>query len=246
MLWRDIARRADRDPFSGELREILAIETLEHLGHAEVEDLALVAPGLARDHDVGGLEVAVHDAQFVCGLERLKQLRQDIDAIVERHRRARHDGIERLSFDVLDHHVGDALLGLAIVVERDDVLVDEVADDLHLALKAIERSLRGVLGSWGERLDGDALVADEIVGGVDRAIGARAEHPLELVSPGDHLASGEVFIEDMLGICHRGCSVSGYQGMMPAIPPKITEKRSVIERVAAANQVRGGTLGSAS
>ena len=102
---------------------------------AEVEDLDEVLAAAARgQEDVVALEVAVDDAEVVGARERGAHLLEDVDA------RAR-DGIaasrelarERRADEVLHDEVELALLGLADVVDVDDVRVVDAVGGARLA-----------------------------------------------------------------------------------------------------------------
>ena len=69
------------------LRHLLARLAARRLGDAEVHDLHAVRRrrGL-RDHDVVGLEIAVHDAQVVRRLERVGGLPDDLGGARRRQR----------------------------------------------------------------------------------------------------------------------------------------------------------------
>ena len=56
-----------------------------HLGQPEIQHGDVAA---RRDHDVGRLDVAVHDAFGMRRIERVGHLNGDVDGFVERQRRA--------------------------------------------------------------------------------------------------------------------------------------------------------------
>ncbi len=84
------------------------------------------------DQDVGGLEVAVHDADFVCGAEPGRYLageRQgsrdgELSGACEEHRQI-------LALDVRHRDIADAL-GLADVMNPHDVLMRDLAREQEL------------------------------------------------------------------------------------------------------------------
>jgi hypothetical protein len=83
-----------------------------------------------RDEEIGRLQVAVHDAFAVRGVERIGDVLAERQHIVERQRAAGDAGLQRFALEQLHDHVVFDLLGarrlvLADVVERADVRVIE-------------------------------------------------------------------------------------------------------------------------
>jgi hypothetical protein len=74
---------------------------LGQLRDAEIEDLDRAAPG---DEEVRGLDVAMHDALRVSGLECVGDLLAQPDHFLDRQRAARDAILERLPVEQLHHH----------------------------------------------------------------------------------------------------------------------------------------------
>ena len=80
----------------------------------------------------------MHDALRVRGVERVGDLRAELEHFVERQRAARDAILQRLAVEQLHHHELLAVVR-ADVVERADVRVIEVRDDARFALEALHR-----------------------------------------------------------------------------------------------------------
>ena len=133
------------------------------LGQAEVQELRA---GLGQ-HDVAGLQVAVHDARGVCGRQRLPDLPGVPDRPVDRQRAMGQPIGQRLAFEVLHHQEVDAVV-MADVEQRADAGMAECRDGPGLAREALLR-LRVADPCRGQHLDGDHAVEPGVVGLVDLA-----------------------------------------------------------------------------
>ena len=96
---------------------------------------------VGRDEDVVRLDVAMDDPVPVREAERLEQLLGIGDRRFDRERAARHDQL--LEAAALDHLHGDVVraLGLAAVVDGDDVRVGEAGGRLRLAPEALDEEV---------------------------------------------------------------------------------------------------------
>jgi hypothetical protein len=153
------------------------------LGDAEVAQVHVPAPG-PGDQDVAGLDVAVHQARGVYGVERvghrLQQGTQRLDvepAFALEHR------AEVLAVDE-PHRQVQHTVRVARVVDRDDVRVLEAGRDGGLPLEAV-----AVLPVGGERrrqhLQGDRAPQVQVARAVDDPHAALADERFDAV-PGQH------------------------------------------------------------
>src|ERR1700676_1641755 len=126
-----------------------------HFGESEVE---YFYSAVGFDLDVGRLEVAVRDASFVRGFERVGDLVGDAESGVERHR-----PFGRLALDILHYQV----IG-ADVVNLADIRMIERGDGFGFALEALRE-----LG--GGNLDSYVAIQARIARAVDLAHAARAD-----------------------------------------------------------------------
>ncbi|MBK9376637.1 MAG: hypothetical protein IPN03_23695 [Holophagales bacterium] len=119
---------------------------VHRLGEAEVEDLDR---SLRCELDVGGLEVTVDDPLVVGRFQRLGDLPGDGYGLFEGDGTALHPLGEVFALDEL-HDEGANAAGLLEAVDRGDVGVLELGQDLRLAFEAGE-----TIGVPGERLGED-------------------------------------------------------------------------------------------
>src|SRR5262249_4243322 len=133
----------------------------------------------ARDEDVLGLQVAVHDSLLVRGAEAVSDLRRPLDRLTRCDRSTLDLVAERLSVEEL-HDRERAAVFAAEIVDRENVRVGERRDRARLALEAVERV--GVGGdTLGEDLDRDVALQLRVSGAPDFAHAARAERREDLV-----------------------------------------------------------------
>ena len=143
---------------------------LRALGQAEVEELRLAAPG---HEDVGGLDVPVHDAAGVRGLEGVGDLDAEIEQGVELEGSRGEAVAQGFAFEQLH---GDERLPVVLVdvVDRTDVGVLERGGGAGLALEPLE-GLRIADQILGQELQRDAAAELQVLGLVDDAHAAAAE-----------------------------------------------------------------------
>ncbi len=109
----DLARDRHTREGAGALRE------------AEVAEVAVLAAGSLRDEDVRGLDIAVHETLLVGGVERLGNLREEVDGALRLQCSVLGDDLRQIgSFDVAHREEEDAVL-LPRLVDRDDVRMVE-------------------------------------------------------------------------------------------------------------------------
>ena len=137
---------------------------------------------LARDHDVGGLDVAVNDAARVAVVEGLGDLDADVHDLAEAQRLVADQAQQGRPADER-HDEEERALVAAEVVDRHDRRVIHLGDDLRLALEAL-LELRGQVAR-GDELDGDLAVEQRVARAVDDAHAAAPELPEDLVAVGE-------------------------------------------------------------
>jgi hypothetical protein len=149
--------------------------------------------------DVFRLDVAMDDAACVRVGERVGDILSDPNRVLERELLLAGDPLAQgVSFDVR-HHVVQMAVGLAGIVEREDVRVTELSGDLDLP----EEALRPKAGRQFavQHFDGNRSVVPEISGEVNRGHPPAAELALERVamaegvgqSGGRHVGHGQAF-----------------------------------------------------
>jgi len=163
---------ADHQALLGEPR------ALQGPGQAEIQDVGLQAPLVLLDHDVGGLEVPVHEALAVGG--------------VDGGGHGLHHGGEVLQAEVLprggqgpalDQLHGDE--GLAVQLAHLIDLADVGMVDLGLVLGFQDEAAHAPRVVPGEELQGDLPLEDEVEGPVDPPHPALAQElEVRVVGPG--------------------------------------------------------------
>jgi hypothetical protein len=178
LLGRHVLRRAEHGALGGERG------LLHQAGEAEVEDLdEVLAAAAIEEVDVVGLEVAVDDAEVVGAGERGADLLEDVGDARDGDRPAGDDLVERDAVEELHHQVGHPVVGLAVVVDVDDVRVVDAVRRARLAEEPRPQVV-GVLPRK-EDLDRHDPVDQEVPGPVDDAHAARAELLFEPEPPVD-------------------------------------------------------------
>src|SRR5262245_60211271 len=141
-----------------------------------------------REHDVLCLDVAVDDAALVDVLERVRDLTKHVDRATYRHRQEPGTD-QRVAVDELHDHEHAELGILAVVDDRDDIRVRNLARELRFVVEAQPRAL--VVGEYRrDDLEREGLAELEVADAVDAALAAFAELTFHLVTTtDDHTAS---------------------------------------------------------
>src|SRR5205085_2159146 len=157
---------------------------IRHVGDTEIDDFHRV---VIHDKDVARLQVAVHQATLVRGLEAPARLADDFDDPV--HVQAavlRGDQLSQRFSGKQGHD--EVRLDGAVVIEFPEV---EYLNDVgmtdggeHIAL-FIEEVQRGATGSIADRLQRYTAFDDGVIGVVDDAHAALPQHLTDFVTPLD-------------------------------------------------------------
>src|SRR5262249_30394950 len=118
-----------------------------------------------RHEHVRGLQIPVHDSRPVGGLQRVRDLRPQLQDLRHRHRPGFDDVLECLSLHPLHHDEG-ATRVLADLVDGADVRVIEGGSRARLAVEPLQ-GLRVPLRVLGKELEGDVAAQAEVFRLVD-------------------------------------------------------------------------------
>ncbi len=153
------------------------VRVAEPRGDAEVGEVGVVL--LVQQH-VRGLQVAVHDALAVCVRERAADLGEQARGGLQLPGAAIERLPQRAAAQPAHHQVG--AVGIApVVVERDDVRVLELRDELCLGLEATDEG--GLVDELGaDDLDRHLAADRGLIGAVDDAEVAGADLLAKLVA----------------------------------------------------------------
>ncbi len=157
-----------------------------HLGDSEVDDLGLRLPGLTREEDVLGLEIAVDDAALVCGRERIGDGQERLHGLHRADAPPRRDRFrERLARKELHHDERIALARTAEIEHTNDGAVTETGRGARL----LDETLVGLLRFHfrADELERDLGFEIEVLRKPHAAHATLAQLPDELVLAGDDL-----------------------------------------------------------
>ena len=179
LLGRQVLGRAHHHVVAGEI----VVGDVEALGDAEVGEQHATVGG---DEDVARLDVAVHEAGAVGGVERARHGRADVDRELGPEALLAVEQLaQALAVDEL-HHDGLAAVVLEHVVDGDDVRVVQPGDGDRLAPEALgDDRIGGEVRL--EPLDGDLAVELDVGGQPHLGHPAVPDPPLEVVAAGEQL-----------------------------------------------------------
>ena len=143
--------------------------------HADADGCAFF-PG---DHDVGRLDVPVHDTARVAVVQSVGDLNPDVHDVAQTQRLVAQQP-EQIGPADDGHDEEERAVGTSQVVDRDDRRVIHLGHELRFALEALFELGREV--SRRDQLDGDLAIEQRIAGLVDDAHAAATELGDQLVA----------------------------------------------------------------
>ena len=170
----------------------LAIARLDDLGDAEVDELHEGLTSAIEHDDVVGFQIAVHHARAVRHLERLGNLRGELERERQGDRPFIREGREGLAVEELHHEVELAIFRAPGIDDVDDVRVTEAAGRHRLAAKALDEA--GVFAQLGaHQLERQLAPQLDVRGLVHLAHSTRGEAGVEAVAPRNDPAQRRAF-----------------------------------------------------
>ncbi len=150
------------------------------MGQSEVHDAhAHGRTLLPRDHDVGGLDVPVHDAAGVTVVEGVGDLDADVHDVAQAQRLVSQEAQQVHAADD-GHDEEERAFVASQIVDRHDRGVVHLGHELGLALKAFLELCRQVVR--GDELDGDLAIEERVFRSINHTHAAAAELGDELVA----------------------------------------------------------------
>ncbi len=150
-------------------------------GQSEVQHLDAA---FVRDHDIGGLQVAMHDALLMRRRQRVGQRTGNLDDLLDREPARRDQEVEWLSFDQLHGQKVDAV-GFLHRVDSDDVRMVELGEGLGLTAKA-HQPLRIVRHLGGQHLERYVAAEFRVGGAIHLAHATGADRHADFVGAEFH------------------------------------------------------------
>jgi hypothetical protein len=126
------------------------------------------------DEDVGGLEVAVHDAFLVGVVDGIAGGGEEFEGFFEGEFAVADELVEGCAADVVHDVVEVAVVGFAGAEDGDDVGMTEGGDEFNFAFEAVLGGFGGI-GGVEEDFDGDFAFGGMLEGLIDDALATLAE-----------------------------------------------------------------------
>ena len=146
--------------------------------------------------DVGGLEIAVKNAEFVGGFDAVGYLPKQVNRPLDRQRSlATKQSVQRLALDIFHHEIKNAVGGLAKIGDADRIRMLDGGSGLGLAFEPGDRlALLQVVAAQNvlaDRFYGQLRVANFLsLAQIYLTHRTAAETAFEQISFGDHLRPG--------------------------------------------------------
>ena len=202
---RGIAGRAEQLGGGGQSRQLPARRVGDDTGQPEVEHHGVAPRAGLREHDVVGLEIAVHDSLGVGAAQGVEHLAHEVDRLAGAERPFRRERLaQRRPRHQLEHGVQGRRVGPAGIDQADDVGMGERGAQLHLAAEAL--AARGTLrqrqiGRQTQQLDGDRLSGRQLHPADDAPEAADGELVADLVAVIERQSTK--LVSWMMGARHR-------------------------------------------
>ena len=164
---------------------------IAQVGQSEIDDLVDALPGreLVR-HDVGRLQIAMHDAEIVRELQRRAERRHDRLHVREAHPSLGGDLLlDGGTVEQLHHQKRMVVVVHVEVEDRDDVRMAQPRAGAAFAEKAIARARSAVLAA--DDLDRDFVAKERPPRPIDRAHPTLGQERQDLVTIVEQLAGRE-------------------------------------------------------
>jgi hypothetical protein len=137
----------------------------------------------SAEQDVLGLDIPVDDIVLVREVERVRHFPRDLNGVVDGELLLAIQAVaQRLALDIR-HDIEKKPVGLARIVERQDVRMFEAGGELDLAQEPLAADRGGQLGL--EDLDRHRAVELSVLGQIDDGHSTTTQFPLDAVAVGE-------------------------------------------------------------
>ena len=172
LLWRHVVRRSENLAGSGHARNVVGVakDGVNNLCQSEVDDLRVA---ILRDHHVGRLQIAMHNALLVSPRQAFGHFNRQLDRARRGQGSALQDVAQLLAANEFHRNEADAV-GFPDLVNHGDVRMFEAGRGSRLEQEPVSAVWVGDQLSR-QHFDGDVAMETSVDGAIDLAHAAHAQ-----------------------------------------------------------------------